>query len=328
MKILENMKLCKLNLLNLKRRAKRTEIEQRINIRQDYEKTYVKNKKRDMDRELEEIKYKNEIANKRNDQLINDINKNTLRLFSGNRNSSNTSEILKKEKTRYEDYTQYQLHSIKKEFFSRIQMKQYEILNLKNTFETQIDKNEEMFRLETLYNERMKKMMKDFSSNMSNLNERNMKIANDREEIIKNYIDLENKTYEAINKIMEENLKTTENKNNSINAQDFEKLVDKCVTHINSKIQREAEPNLEEKDIVDMIDKRLKEENKIRAISREEEGKKRRESKSNEKDNQNILSNRTTNTIESARFNGKMQYIIEEKIRESIGKLNIFLNFR
>ena len=62
-------------------------------------------------------------------------------------------------------------------------MKQYEILNLKNTFETQIDKNEEMFKLENLYNERMKKMMNDFSNNMAHLNERNMKIANDREEI-------------------------------------------------------------------------------------------------------------------------------------------------
>jgi len=289
-----------------------------------------------MDRELEDIKYKNDIANKRNNQLINDINKNTFRLFSGYKSTSNTTELLNKEKNRYEDYTKYQLTSIKKEFFSRIQMKQYEILNMKNTFETQIDKNEEMFKLENLYNERMKKMMKVFSQNMSNLNERNIKIANDREEIIKNYIDLENKTYDAINKIMEENVKISENKTNKIKKEDFEKLVDKCINHVSSKIQKESEQNLnfEEKDIINIIDQKLKEENKKRAFSnekekdmerdrdREREREKRNETrnKSNEKEYQNILPKKTS-LKEPVKLTEKIQNILEEKIRESNGKI-------
>jgi hypothetical protein len=108
----------------------------------------------------------------------------------------------------------------------------------------------------------MKKMMKDFSQSMSNLNERNLKIANNREEIIKNYIDLENKTYDAINKIMEENIKITENKRKSINKEEIEKLVDKCLYHINSNIQREDNSNLDEDEIMNIIEKRLNEEEK------------------------------------------------------------------
>lgn len=193
-----------------------------------------------MDRELKEIRFKNEIANKRNEDLLNDIQKNVFRIYQTSKNSNNSAELLYKERKRYEDYTNYQLNSIKKEFFSRIQMKQHEILNLKTAFETQVDKNEEMFKLENLYNERMKKMLENFSKNMNNLNDRNMKIAQEREEIIKNYINLENKTYEAINKIMDENKKITENKNLGIQAIDFEKLVEKCINNINENLNKAA----------------------------------------------------------------------------------------
>jgi hypothetical protein len=278
-------------------------------IRQEYEKSFIQNKKRDMDRELDDIKFKNEIANKRNENLINEINKNTFRLFSENKNPSNTVEFLRKEKNKNDDFSYNHLNTntIKKDYFSRLQMKQYEILNLKNTFENQIEKNEEVFKLESLYNERMKKMMNDFSQNMSSLNERNMKIANEREEIIKNYIDLENKTYEAINKIMEENVKMTENKRKSINKEEIEKLVDKCIYHINSKIEIENESNLDDNDIINIIEKRLKEEELKKTIKNEEE-KIRNFKKNEENDNQNYI------------MNGKMQYILDEKIRESKGK--------
>jgi len=191
-----------------------------------------------MNKELNDIKFKNEIALRRNDELLNDIQKNVYRIYQSSKNSNHSKELLYKERKKYKDYSQYQLNSIKKEFFSRIQMKQHEILNLKTVFETQIDKNEEMFKLENLYNERMKNMLNDFSDNMNYLNERNIKIANEREEIVKNYINLENKTYEAINKIMEENKKVAEDKNLGIQANDFEKLVEKCINKINENLNK------------------------------------------------------------------------------------------
>ena len=109
--------------------------------------------------------------------------------------------------------------------------------------------------------------------------------------------------------------------NNGINAADFEKLVDKCVTLINSKIQREKEPIVEEKDIIEMIDKRLKEENRNKTFVKEDPKSifVKKESKSLEKDENKELSFRP-NVIESAKLNGKFQYILEEKIRETIKK--------
>jgi len=215
-----------------------------------------------MDKELNDIRFKNEIANRRNEELLNDIQKNVFRIFQTTKNTNNSADILYKERKRYEEYSNYQLNSIKKEFFSRIQMKQHEILNVKTAFENQVDKNEEMFKLENLYNERMKKMLKDFSDNMSNLNERNLKIAQDREEIIKNYINLENKTYEAINKIMDENKKYADNKNLGIYANDFEKLVEKCINNINENLNKAAtNANNNAKNITILIDNKANEEN-------------------------------------------------------------------
>lgn len=207
-----------------------------------------------MDRELNEIKFKNEIANKRNEDLLNDIQKKVFTIYQSSKNSNHSAELLYKERKRYEDYANYQLNAIKKEFFSRIQMKQHEILNLKTAFESQVDKNEEMFKLENLYNERMKKMLDNFSKNMSNLNEKNMKIAQEREEIIKNYISLENKTYEAINKIMDENKKFTDNKNLGIQANDFEKLVEKCINNINENLNKASANANQPKNITILIE--------------------------------------------------------------------------
>lgn len=186
---------------------------------------------------MNNIKFKNEIANKRNEHLLNDIQKNVFRIYQASKNSNHSRDLIYKERKRYEEYTGYQLGSIKKEFFSRIQMKQHEIFNIKNAFENQVDKNEEIFKLENLYNQRMENMLKDFSDNMSKLNDRNVKIAHEREEIIKNYINLENKTYEAIHKIMDENKKISENKSLGIQAHDFEKLVEKCINNINENKQ-------------------------------------------------------------------------------------------
>ncbi len=223
-------------------------------MRLDYEKTYIHAKKEDMDRELSDIKFKNEIANKRNEDLLNDIQKNVFRIYQSSKNSNHSAEVIYKERKRYEDYTNYQFNSIKKEFFSRIQMKQHEILNLKNAFEIQVDKNEEMYKLENLYNERMKTMLGNFSKNMNNLNEKNMKIAQDREEIIKNYINLENKTYEAINKIMDDNKKLTEKHVSGIQANDFEKLVEKCITNINENLNKATSNANQPKNITILIE--------------------------------------------------------------------------
>jgi len=142
-------------------------------------------------------------------------------------------------------------------------MRQHEILNLKTTFESQVDKNEEMFKLENLYNERMKKMLENFSKNMNNLNERNMKIADEREDIIKNYINLENKTYEAINKIMDENKKVIENKNLDFHANDFEKLVEKCIYKINENLNKAESIANHPKNITILIDNNSNKKNEV-----------------------------------------------------------------
>ncbi len=254
-----------------KRKAQRAQLQERINIRLDYEKAYIQAKQEDMDRELNEIKFKNEIANRRNEDLLNEIHKNVFRIFQSSKNINNSAESLYKEKKRYEEYSNYQLNSIKKEFFSRIQIKQHEILNIKTAFENQVDKNEEMFKLENLYNERMKKMLKDFSNNMNNLNDRNLKIAQDREEIIKNYISLENKTYEAINKIMDENKKFSDNKDLGIYANDFEKLVEKCINNINENLNKAtSNANNNPKNITILIDNKPNQQdiNKIDNLNR------------------------------------------------------------
>lgn len=175
-------------------------------------------------------------------------------MYQSSKNSNHSAELVYKERKRYEDYNNYQLNSIKKEFFSRIQIKQHEILNVKSAFEREVDKNEEMFKLENLYNERMKKMLENFSKNMNNLNDRNLKIAEEREEIIKNYIGLENKTYEAINKIMDENKKVIENKNIGIHAKDFENFVEKCINNINENLNKAAINNNQPKNITILVD--------------------------------------------------------------------------
>jgi hypothetical protein len=129
-------------------KLKRDALEQKIKFRQDFETTFSNLKLNEIEKEIEGLKFKNSIAKRRNEDLINSIQNDLFKCQQVTNISQHSGGILKSEKNRYKNYINYQLQNIRKEFHQKILLKQNQLQEiqkfLKNKFRQEEKENSKM----------------------------------------------------------------------------------------------------------------------------------------------------------------------------------------
>jgi hypothetical protein len=221
----------------------------KIKLRKEYESKYHQLKLSQIEKEIEDIKYKNQIANKRNEDLLNSIQKDIYNCYQVNKISSHSKLLKDKETKKYSDYLQYQLSHIRNEFQLKLLAKQNELHGIKSVLENQCNHNEKVLKMESDYSVKMAKMNEELSEKIKMLHEKNKKIEDDRQNILMNYKVMEEKTKETFNKIFEvqkesnkqQNEKLQENKSFGIDEAQIEEILRKI------KNKEKSEEKVQEK---------------------------------------------------------------------------------
>ena len=99
-------------------------LDQKIKLRKEFENKYHSIKLNEVEKEIEQIKFKNQIANKRNEDLLSSLQKDMYKCYQVSKIASHSKELLDKDKKKYADYMSYQLSNMRNEFQLKLLAKQ------------------------------------------------------------------------------------------------------------------------------------------------------------------------------------------------------------
>ena len=169
-----------------------------IKFRKDIDMQYSKLKLKEVNNDINELQFQSKFANKRNDALLASIQNDQFKGFSIASNSNDSRTKLLELKSKYEDYYKYQAVQIKKEFNYQLIAKQNELLAAKAVYENQVKQNENIMKMENDYYERINQMNLKIIEKVKELQEKNEKIAKEREKKALMYQEMQRKLNEKI----------------------------------------------------------------------------------------------------------------------------------
>ena len=169
-----------------------------IKFRKDIDMQYSKLKLKEVNNDINELQFQSKFANKRNDALLASIQNDQFKGFSIASNSNDSRMKLLEFKSKYEDYYKYQVVQIKKEFNYQLIAKQNELLAAKAVYENQVKQNENIMKMENDYYERINQMNMKIIEKVKELQEKNEKIAKEREKKALMYQEMQRKLNEKI----------------------------------------------------------------------------------------------------------------------------------
>ena len=169
-----------------------------IKFRKDIDIQYSKLKLKEVNNDINELQFQSKFANKRNDALLASIQNDQFKGFSIASNSNDSRMKLLEFKSKYEDYYKYQVVQIKKEFNYQLIAKQNELLAAKAVYENQVKQNENIMKMENDYYERINQMNMKIIEKVKELQEKNEKIAKEREKKALMYQEMQRKLNEKI----------------------------------------------------------------------------------------------------------------------------------
>ena len=169
-----------------------------IKFRKDIDMQYSKLKLKEVNNDINELQFQSKFANKRNDALLASIQNEQFKGFSIASNSNDSRMKLLEFKSKYEDYYKYQVVQIKKEFNYQLIAKQNELLAAKAVYENQVKQNENIMKMENDYYERINQMNMKIIEKVKELQEKNEKIAKEREKKALMYQEMQRKLNEKI----------------------------------------------------------------------------------------------------------------------------------
>ena len=169
-----------------------------IKFRKDIDMQYSKLKLKEVNNDINELQFQAKFANKRNDALLASIQNDQFKGFSIASNSNDSRTKLLELKSKYEDYYKYQAVQIKKEFNYQLIAKQNELLAAKAVYENQVKQNENIMKMENDYYERINQMNLKIIEKVKELQEKNEKIAKEREKKALMYQEMQRKLNEKI----------------------------------------------------------------------------------------------------------------------------------
>ena len=223
-------------------------LDNKIKIRREYETQYHHLKLSQTEKELDEIKFKNQIANKRNDELLNSLQKDIYNCYQFSKITSYSKNLKEKETKKYSEYLSYQMSNIRNEFKFKLLAKQNEFQGIKTVLENQFSHNEKVLKMEDEYSIKMARMNEELANKIRNLHEKNKEVDEDRKNLMQNFEIMEEKSRENFVKIFEEEKKIDDARHKQdvgrIN-QSHEAHIQEIIKKLKIKFDEENKPNNE-----------------------------------------------------------------------------------
>ena len=126
-----------------------------IKIRKEIEKIFAQGKLKQIENELDQLNFEKQFAKKRNEEILQKIQKENYYLNDLASESNRSEEKLKKIKDNYIKYFEYQFPIIKNELNAKLLMKQNELISLRAIKENQLFLNQQRLELENNYYDRI-----------------------------------------------------------------------------------------------------------------------------------------------------------------------------
>jgi hypothetical protein len=186
-------------------RLKREALDQKIKLRKDYERKYHEIKIEELEKEMNELKFKNQLANKRNQEILNSINTNLYNIYETHKISAHSKVLKENELKKYSDYLNYQIGNIKNEFNQKLMIRKNELKGITAILEKQNSHNEQVLKIENDYTLKIAKMNEELTDKIKVLYEKNKQLENERKATIENYKKMEEVTRESFYKILSKN---------------------------------------------------------------------------------------------------------------------------
>ena len=125
-------------------------ISSNLKIRKDVEKIFVEAKLKQIIKELEQLNFEKNFSDKRNDEILEKIQKDNYRLYNSANESENSRIKLQNLKDKYKSYLDSNKPQIKNELNYQLLSKQNQLLSLKAIQENEIYLNEQKLKLEKM----------------------------------------------------------------------------------------------------------------------------------------------------------------------------------
>ena len=126
-------------------------ISSNLKIRKDVEKIFVEAKLKQIIKELEQLNFEKNFSDKRNDEILEKIQKDNYRLYNSANESENSRIKLQNLKDKYKSYLDSNKPQIKNELNYQLLSKQNQLLSLKAIQENELFLNQEKLKLENDY---------------------------------------------------------------------------------------------------------------------------------------------------------------------------------
>ena len=191
-------------------------ISSNLKIRKDVEKVFTQAKLKQIIKELDQLNFEKNFSVKRNDEILEKIQKDNFRLYNSANESEKSRKNLQSLKDKYKSYLDSNKPQIKNELNYQLLSKQNELLSLKAIQENEIYLNEEKLKLENDYFDKILRQNELINKEISNAIKINTGIELERlkqkkeeelrkkEEMAKSILDNLQKKREHENKLFEE----------------------------------------------------------------------------------------------------------------------------
>lgn len=157
-------------------------LESNIKLRKDMEKEYSKLKIEELKEDIDDIEFQKKHLRKRNDDLIDQIQRNDFTSLNLASKSNQALENLLNAKKKYQDYLNYQLPVIKNDFTFQLHSKNNLFLAEKAVEENKIKQNQELLNLNNEYQQKLLMTNTKLMEEIRKLREKNAELMKQKEQ--------------------------------------------------------------------------------------------------------------------------------------------------
>ncbi len=143
-------------------------ISSNLKIRKDVEKVFTQAKLKQIIKELDQLNFEKNFSVKRNDEILEKIQKDNFRLYNSANESEKSRKNLQSLKDKYKSYLDSKKPQIKNELNYQLLSKQNELLSLKAIQENEIYLNEQKLKLENDYFDKILRQNELINKEISN----------------------------------------------------------------------------------------------------------------------------------------------------------------
>ena len=185
-------------------------LNEQINFRKKVEKNFCQLMLNDINKDLEELNFQKKFAEKRNDTILSDIQKQNFKSYDISTKTNDSKNKLKEGKNKFQDYLNQQYAIIKNDFILQFYNKQNDLIVQHAIMKNQLRENEKQLKLEDEYLNNINALNEELLNKIKELKNQNDIINQERDKKNMEILLLQKRYNEDMIKALNEPIKPLE----------------------------------------------------------------------------------------------------------------------